>query len=700
LLVGADDQVGRPAATPTAVVVQIPLPLSGATDARVRSSLDKLVKELPAQSARPLLIFEFRPSAEEGGFTGEFEPALALARYLASDRFQRVRTIAYLPATVEGHAVLPVLACEELIMAPQAQLGAAGREEKSIGLTMETAYREIAERRRTIPVPLVLAMLDRNRAVYEVQLVDGGRQYASQEMLEELRAAGKVGSEKQIDLHGDLLRLTGQELRLQYGFASHLAADRQELAAALQIPPTALRDEVAAHDAWTAMRLDIHGTITSRVADDATRTVRDVQADGSANLLCLSIQSAGGSSAPTLRLVNVLAELDAAKVRTVAYVQHEARSVAGLLALVCDEAYAAPDAVLGGSGDTYFSPAELEDLRLSLREIARARQRDWSPLVAMADPEIELYRYRRVETGAERFLCEEEHQQLDDPAAWQRGERIDVRAGVTGAQAHEFGWLRGTADSFQAAIQHFHLADDIAVAQRNRIVLAIEQLGAQPWLASTLLFIAFFALISEASTPGIGVAGFISGICFLLFFWSQFLNGTAGWLELILFLGGLTCIAIEIFVLPGFGVFGIGGGVMVLASIILASQTFIFPRTTYQFERLTASMFTMVAACGGVVAALWIMRRYLADSWLMSRIMLPAPAEELDLDRAEALVDWDYLEGKRGTTTTQLTPSGKARFGDDVVDVISHGMLVPKGTAVRVVEVRGNRVLVEPLEEA
>ena len=46
----------------------------------------------------------------------------------------------------------------------------------------------------------------------------------------------------------------------------------------------------------------------------------------------------------------------------------------------------------------------------------------------------------------------------------------------------------------------------------------------------TLLFVAFFALITEASAPGIGIAGFISGLCFLLFFWSQFLSGTAGWL--------------------------------------------------------------------------------------------------------------------------------------------------------------------------
>ena len=66
----------------------------------------------------------------------------------------------------------------------------------------------------------------------------------------------------------------------------------------------------------------------------------------------------------------------------------------------------------------------------------------------------------------------------------------------------------------------------------------------------------------------------------------------------------------------------------------------------------------------------------------------------------ESLVDWDYLSGKRGVTVTQLTPSGKARFGDDIVNVISDGLLVSRDTPVRVVAVRGNHILVEPLEES
>ncbi len=246
-----------------------------------------------------------------------------------------------------------------------------------------------------------------------------------------------------------------------------------------------------------------------------------------------------------------------------------------------------------------------------------------------------------------------------------------------------------------------NVGEEIEVAKRNSVTAAIERLASQPWFARTLLFIAFFALITESSAPGLGVAGFISGLCFLLFFWCQFLNGTSGWLEVTLFIGGLVCIALEIFVLPGFGVFGLGGGAMVLTSIVLASQTFIIPRNSYQYDQMPNSLFTAVVAGGGVIAAAWIVRRYLPDAPVMRLFMLRAPDDDEveEMDESESLVDWQYLSGKRGVTTTQLTPSGKANFGDEVIAVISDGVLIQQGVPILVIEVRGNRILVEPLEE-
>ena len=80
--------------------------------------------------------------------------------------------------------------------------------------------------------------------------------------------------------------------------------------------------------------------------------------------------------------------------------------------------------------------------------------------------------------------------------------------------------------------------------------------------------------------------------------------------------------------------------------------------------------------------------------------MLLPPNEEAreELSRRESLVDYDHLVDQVGMTRTQLTPSGKAAFGDEIVDVISDGQLVPKGEPVRVMSVNGSRVVVEPLQ--
>ena len=107
----------------------------------------------------------------------------------------------------------------------------------------------------------------------------------------------------------------------------------------------------------------------------------------------------------------------------------------------------------------------------------------------------------------------------------------------------------------------------------------------------------------ELQAPGSAVGGFVAAVCFLLFFWSHYLGGTAGWLEVTLFVAGVACLLLEVFVIPGFGIFGLGGGAMVLASIILASQTSgsLIPHNDYQFEQLQSSLLTVAAVGLGVI---------------------------------------------------------------------------------------------------
>jgi len=133
--------------------VRIELPITGRTLERVRQFVRRAIKKAEEQQARLVLIFEFHvpEDQDDHGRGSEFGAAFDLADFLSSGELQGVRTVAYIPQPIQGHAVLVVLACEEIIMAGDARLGMAGIDEKVITESRQGNYREIANRRKTIP---------------------------------------------------------------------------------------------------------------------------------------------------------------------------------------------------------------------------------------------------------------------------------------------------------------------------------------------------------------------------------------------------------------------------------------------------------------------------------------------------------------------------------------------------------------------
>jgi membrane-bound ClpP family serine protease len=223
---------------------------------------------------------------------------------------------------------------------------------------------------------------------------------------------------------------------------------------------------------------------------------------------------------------------------------------------------------------------------------------------------------------------------------------------------------------------------------------------AHPGLAWLLLAVGFGAMYIELHTPGLGVAGFISGLCFLVYFWGQFLSGTAEGLEVLLFFGGILCVLVEMLVLPGFGIFGFGGAVMILSSLILASQTFFIPETAYQMTEFRDSLMVVglgVAACVAMAIGL---RKVLPRAPLLGRVVLMPPEGDAaeTIRQREAIVDLGFLVGQRGTMTTPCSPAGIARFDDELIHVVSDGDFIARGSDVIAIEAHGNRVVVRTAE--
>lgn len=690
---------GAPPPTPSVGrLIRVALPITGNTETQIRRAVGRALAEMRAGDTRPILVLEFDAAENKTGQGSNFGGALDLARYLS--RLSDAKTVAYIPRALKGHAVLAAMACEEIVMAPGATIGEAGLDEPAdepIAPLVKAGYSEIANRRRTIPAEVALAMLDKQLEVLKVE-TEVSPLFVLRTELPEVKKRHTIQAEEPLSQPGRLADFSGRDAR-RLGFVKYLAPDRTALARALSLAPRMLDDDPSLAGEWRPVRIAIKGPINAQVAARVQRTIEDQIRDQRVNFVCLWIDSPGGSLIDSMTLANFLADLDRSQVRTVAYVPSEARGDAALVALACDQLVMNHDATLGGPGAEEFSAEEIQLAREMLRDrIAPKKSRTWSLLDALVDPEARVYEYTNKKDGAVEYFGEAELAAQADPDAWTQGDEV-THAGkplkTAGDQAVTLGLARGAVADFTGFKQLYGLEQDPVLAEPGWAHYLVDAL-ASPALAWLLLLIGGAALYAELQAPGIGIGGFIAGVCFLLYFWSKYLGGTADWLEVLLFAAGVCCILLEMFVLPGVAIFGLGGGIMIIASLVLASQTFVLPHNEYQLAQLRDSLLSLIGVFAGVIALAIVMRRYLPYSPFFSHVMLapPSGAELEDLEHRESLVDFEHLLGHSGVASTQLTPSGKARFEGQLVDVIADGEVIDRGTEVVVVEVQGNRVLV------
>lgn len=715
---GARQSDGEPAAEPEtdfqggqpdrlAWVFRITLPIDGETSERVRRFV-RNATDRAGDAARPLLVFEFHVPSDQRDFarSSQFGACYELARLLSGERLGRATTVAFVPESIQGHAVLVAMACEWIVMAPEAEIGEAGVSEETITPAVFAAYKEIAGRRRKIPLEVALGLLDPGRQVLEVE-TETSREYVTPDGLGGLRARLKIEGEPTVLFAaGEPGRLSGKRAR-DLDFADYLASDRRGLARAFLLRPEQLREDPSLVDPWRWARLDLKGPIDARTVDQAQLQIEQAIRRWRINFICVWIDSPGGSLADSLQLASFLAyDLDPGEIKTVAFIDKEALADAALVALACDQVVMHPEARLGGEGAAVFSEMEIDRAVDSVRESLSARtSRSWSLAAAMIDPNLEVFQYKRLgEVVYSDYFCEREWADQADRDDWKKGPQVTKPGKPFRADAREavdYRLADEVAGDF-AGFKRVCLLEGDPILLRFGWAQALVDLLARPEARFLVLLVGFGALWFELHTPGLGIGGFVALVCFVLFFWSGFLGGTAGWLEVMLFLAGVACLLLEVFVLPGFGIFGLGGGLMILASLILASQTFVLPGNTWQVTKLRDSLLLIAGAGVGVIVIGALVKRWLPHVPILGGMVLRPPSgeEAEDLSRRESLVHFESLLGERGMTTTQLTPSGKARFGGQLVNVIADGEVIPSGTEVVVEEVHGYRILVRAVDDA
>ncbi len=714
----ANPQAAQPTNV-TAYLVDIPLPINSRVATEVSQTLQQLRDKSQAESQggeRPIVILQFETDRGGTGAGSSFTACLELAQLLTSPDMNVLRTVAYIPGNRElaadtappdnnsarliGHAVLVAVAAEELAIDEAAKIGSANVDESQLNLLAIDVYRNLAERRLSLPVEVVTAMIDPRQSLYRVTLADSER-LVDQATLEELERAGSVVQSETLTAAGSAAEFTAATLA-RISVNVQAVQSRQQLANRLQINMSQLDSLAMDRRDWKAVEYRFADYLDQRSVDWAIRAMDQSLRADTANMLIIQFDLFDADLNASLRLASYLASLDADQVRTVAFVEQPLAGPAAVCALLCDHLLMTREATLGGEYLHTPDDEELQRVLFELKTIAAKKQRSYSLLRYQLEPTTSIVRWRNTRTGEIRWMVDDEQQQMTDPDVWQSLETLGAAAPLTAEMAERDGLARSILGDRNEIESYYQLAAPARVltpTRADRVVQWLARSLASPAIAFWLLFGGMFLISTEMSTPGLGVPGFLGALCFVLFFWSQYLGGNAGWLEIILFVLGVVFVGLELFVLPGFGVFGIGGLLTIVISIVLASQTFIIPQNAKEFRQLPISLGMVCGALLGFMAALYVLRRYLPHTPFLKKLMLQPPtlaAEGFALEVESSA----FPIGIRGKTVTRLMPSGKARIGGRIVDVQTEGRIVDAQQTIEVIEAIGNRIVVAPIEES
>jgi membrane-bound serine protease (ClpP class) len=407
-------------------------------------------------------------------------------------------------------------------------------------------------------------------------------------------------------------------------------------------------------------RITVSGVVENGLAPYVARSLREAEAQGAVAAI-LDMDTPGGRIDAAERIADAVR---GSRIPVYAYVNPRAYSAGALIAISSNGIYMRPGAVIGAATPVDAQGVKASEkmvsaMRAEFRSLAEQRGLDPKLAEAMVDESVGI------------------------PGVVPKGQLLTLST----KEAVRLGFAKGqVADESEllAAIGHPHAQ---IIATEPNWAEGVVGFLTNPLVAPLLLSMGILGLVFEIKTGAFGIGGLLSLVSLGLFFGSSLILGLAGWGEVLLLGLGAIAVAVEIFILPGFGVAGLVGGLAIVTSMVLA-MIGKHPSTGDVAQALAvlgASIFITLA-----VTYAWL--RHLPNSGRFSGLLLKGAVH-----KSQGFVSAPNrgdLVGRDGVAVTDLRPSGTARVGEERLDVVTEGEYVPQGSRVLVVQSDGYRHVV------
>jgi len=391
--------------------------------------------------------------------------------------------------------------------------------------------------------------------------------------------------------------------------------------------------------------IKLHGEVNGAMVSYLERELENAQKNNQPAII--DIDTWGGIVTSAGDISNILLNTP---VETTAYVSSKAVSAGVLLTISCDNVAMSPNSYIGAAETIPNTEKILSAWKGMLSTAAIERGRPEDVILAMADSRIVIDSYS------------------------EEGELLTLAA----RQAVDLGVSDTLCENITEVIEYFDLGETYSVAPYTTSDKAASALTSTTAL-DIFFILGFTFMIIEIFTAGFGVAGIISIICFVLYFFGGMIAGTAQWWAIGLFVLGIIALTIEIFI-PGFGVFGISGIIMCTLALIFSANS---------FEQFAKRAGYVIIACAVMIP---ILIKIFGKIKLFDRIAnknVQSVSEGYIINQVK-----DEIIGAAAVSVTELRPTGIIEVDGNRMDALSEEGFIAKGVPVVISGKRSSSVIV------
>jgi membrane-bound serine protease (ClpP class) len=263
---------------------------------------------------------------------------------------------------------------------------------------------------------------------------------------------------------------------------------------------------------------------------------------------------------------------------------------------------------------------------------------------------------------------------------------------MTADEAMHWNYCEGLAESTDEVAQLISKGDDYTLKVYAPSWLdEVKGWLMSPVLQSLLILIIIGGIYFELQTTGIGFPSLAAIAAAVLYFAPLYVDGLAANWEVLVFVAGWLLLAVEVFVLPGFGVAGVGG----ILCIVVGLTVGLLDNDYFNFDGVAdgatgkAALTVLIGLVCGFGLVLWLSHRIGAKGGMFRRVALQA-----DLEGMTVVQDGESPVGKTGICLTALRPSGKVEIDGQAYDAGSESDFIEQGEAVKVVRFENSRIYV------